>query len=349
MGNPVIYLAAVASGCRKMLDGLGCADTAELLSLVQASVGESYRVEGDASFIELSDDDAHGGRDDDEARARVIEQRLADDQTVAFVALRGGAWLARILPRIDFTVLERRTQPIALFGFSELTTLLNIASAYPQAFCLYDLGPGFLRMGLKDQARRTGDPDPEKTADARFREEFAGFFRDVTAVLEGRGSSRRVEGALVAGTLPNMTQARFVGGNLAVLTALVGTPYAKAIDLGGRWLMIEDINELPERVDRYMAHFKLAGMLEGCSGVLVGDFHEGQTDHQAAVVHLLRHHLPVGSNLPIITTRDLGHIWPLAPLPLNVPVRLETLATREGSIQVSFGIDWPTLVTPASA
>ena len=344
MERPVIYLAAPASPCRRMLEALGCGGTAELRALVQGAVGADYRVEGEARFIEADEQDRDAGRSDDADRAAALQQQLADEQTVALVTLRGGAWLTRVLPRIDFSVLRRRRRRLALFGFSELTTLLNIAAEYPQAFCVHDLGPGFIRAGLRDAGRLT-----DEEVDRRFREEFAAFFRDVRDILEGRGSCRRVTGTLVAGVLERPCEARFIGGNLAVFTTLLGTPYQRAVDPAGRWLVLEDINESPERIDRRLAHLKLAGFFERCAGLLIGDFHDQEGDCAAAVEHLLLYHLPPGRNLPVLRTRDVGHIWPLAPLPLNVPIRLETDGGPERAARVQFHVAWPTLVAAAAA
>ena len=344
MGKPIIYLASVAGSCREMLQALRCDSAVELIAFVQSAVGDTYLVEGDTALIEAAEDDDRGGRFDDAERAAAIGRRLADDETAAFVALRGGAWLTRILGRSDFDVLERRRRRIALFGFSELTTLLNIASAYRQALCLYDLSPGFLRQGLRERARRHPDQLTEAEAKRRFRPEFAAFFRDVAAILQGKGSSRSISGTLVSGVLSGRARARFVGGNLAVLTTLPGTPYARAINPRGRWLAIEDVNESPERIDRRLAHLKLTGAFERCAGLLIGDFHDRDTDHQDAVVRLLCHHLPPDRDIPVITTRDVGHVWPLAPLPLNTPVVLEPLETRGDHPPVRFTMRWPTIV-----
>lgn len=346
MSQPVIYLASVAGSCKEMLASLGCGGAAELVRLVQSAVGEGYAVEGDVPLIEADVDEARGGRGDDAQRAAAIQRRLGDDRTAAFVALRGGAWLTRILPEIDFAVLDRRRTPIALFGFSELTTLLNIASAHPQAFSLYDWGPAFIREGLKRASAGAGISLTDEELNERFRAELCAFFRDVTAILEGSGSQRAISGRWVSGTLPATTPARFVGGNLAVLTTLLGTPYAAAVDPGGRWLVIEDVNESPDRIDRRLAHLKLAGFFERCAGLLIGDFHEKDADYQAAVTELVGYHLPTGREIPIITTGDVGHVWPLAPLPLNWPIELQAGEQTGEEQKVAFRVRWPVIAPP---
>jgi muramoyltetrapeptide carboxypeptidase len=88
-------------------------------------------------------------------------------------------------------------------------------------------------------------------------------------------------------------------------------------------LALEDIKETPYRIDRFLAALKIAGWFDRCAGVLVGDFCSGQTDTQPAVLELLRYHLPDPLHTPVVTTRSFGHIWPLAPVPINRPLRLD--------------------------
>ena len=112
-----------------MMPALGCRDASELIAKVQESVGDRYLVTGSRSQIEAYEDHRRGGRTDDAARAREIEETFEDSNVVAAIALRGGAWLTRILPLIDFDILERRTKRLAIFGFSEITPLMNIQNA----------------------------------------------------------------------------------------------------------------------------------------------------------------------------------------------------------------------------
>ena len=64
---------------------------------------------------------------------------------------------------------------------------------------------------------------------------------------------------------------RLVGGNLALLAALLGTPYAPSFD--GAILVLEDVNESIYRIDRMLTHLRLArpaGRLVG--GIAFGHF-----------------------------------------------------------------------------
>jgi len=309
--------------------------------MVQETVGSGYAVTGDAGLMDAAEDDFCGGRSDDVRRAEDIQGGLADDDVAAMVLIRGGAWFTRILPLIDFSVIDRRSKPVALFGFSELTPLVNIVGAYEQGIGVYDMGPAFLTYGLRRfAASRATDGafegmTPEDWASHRLHDEFLAFFRDVVSMIEGRGSERPVSARLIAGELPERCEATFVGGNLTVLSTMVGSQYSDGIAPVRRWLMIEDFNDRPERFDRFLAHFTLAGMWDNCDGILLGDFHEGDRDLTPAIVSLLSYHIPQHRSVPILSTRQVGHVWPMSPLPLHLPLTIEHTTRDE------YAIHWP--------
>ncbi|UCF32810.1 MAG: LD-carboxypeptidase [Phycisphaerales bacterium] len=340
-----VHLIAPAGSCRPFLEALGLDTAVQIMDLVQDVLGPSFAVTGDHELIEADEDEDHGGRQDDEHRARDIQMALADDQVVAVVGLRGGAWLTRVLPRIDFGVLDRRTRPIVMHGFSELTPLVNIVGAHPKGIGNYDMSPAFLAYGLRRQARERfcgGEGlriDPDEWAAKRVCPEFESFIRDVGDMLSGQGSKRRITAHLVRGNLSTPTEVAFVGGNLVVFTTMVGSPFDRIARPTGQWLVLEEINEKPERIDRFLAHLTLAGYWESCGGILLGDFHIKDRPLTAAVVEILDYHLPSDSPIPILVTKNIGHIWPMSPLPLHSPVTIEETDRNV------YGVRWPASAT----
>jgi len=380
-----LHLIAPAGSCRRFLSQLDVSSAEELFALIQRTVGERYSVTGDALLIDADEDDDRGGRNDDVRRAADIHDALGDDNTAAIVSLRGGAWMTRILPRIDFDVLSSRSRPVAVFGFSELTTLVNIVGAHRNGRGVYDMGPAFLTYGLKriaEQEKNSGGSQSEceitiQNRDRREAEEaiplphgrgsvqetafparsqgeitiapkdilphFQAFFHDVLSMIEGRGSARSITAELVQGELNDESTAVFVGGNLCVLTTLLGSRYRSCLDasdqfaasspptlpssrrgergLGNpsRWIVLEDYNEKPERIDRFLSHLTLAGCWDRCAGILLGDFHLKDKYLTPTVLHLLLYHLPGDRGIPILVTKQVGHVWPMSPLPLHVP------------------------------
>lgn len=140
-----------------------------------------------------------------------------------------------------------------------------------------------------------------------------------------RAELTAIRGTLAIGRFAPRTPAtaRIVGGCLSVLAGLAGAPRRLRPKVTRAWLVIEDVNEAPYRIDRFLAALKIAGWFERVAGVLVGDFHTpDQPDQQSSVLELLRFHLPRDRQVPVVTTRDVGHVWPMSPVLLNRPLRL---------------------------
>ncbi len=351
MSKPIIHLWSIAGSDRDIAGQLGLRSTAQLVGLVQDVVGPDYKVTANAKLLEAKLDERRGGRSDDAERARDIERALADDRIAAIVSVRGGAWLARVLPHVNFDVLKKRKKIVHVFGFSELTALINIVARYPKVRAHYDMGPGFALWGLRNYAianyeelsrglgvntgRESGRAEargsPEEIAafalgwaKANFKLEFVAFFLDVIEIIEGRTSERTLEGQLVRGTLKQKQRIMVTGGCLSTVVTLLGSPYQKCLGAAGQWLAIEDIREDYYRIDRYLAQLKLAGVWERCAGLLIGDFHLDAEDQTDAILRLLKYHLPARRNLPIIAHCNFGHCFPMASLPINQPL----IATR---------------------
>jgi muramoyltetrapeptide carboxypeptidase len=320
---------------------MGVRSAAELVALAQEAVGGTYQVSANGAILEAAEDESRGGRIDDRLRAEDLQQALADPDVVAIVALRGGAWFTRILPLIDFAVLDRRERQVAVFGFSELTTLVNIVGAHPRGLGVYSMGPAFLTYGMKRHAASQlhatdlQGASPEEWMLRRLREEFFAFFRNVTSIIEGRGGVGPLLARRVHGELPRPGEVRFVGGNLTVFSTLIGSRYQECIRPKGRWLVLEDFNDKPERFDRFLAHLTLAGYWEECEGVLLGDFHQQGHDLTGPVLAILTFHLRRDSSPPVLVTSQVGHVWPMTPLPLHVPATLERID------ETSVSIRWP--------
>ena len=154
-------------------------------------------------------------------------------------------------------------------------------------------------------------------------------------MIEGRGTCRPLTAKLARGSLSANLEATFVGGNLTLLSTLVGSRYAACITPTGRWLMIEDFNDKIERIDRFLAHLTLAGLWDECEGILVGNFHRQDHEVTPAVLSLLHYHLPSGRQMPILVTQQVGHVWPMSPLPLNLPAKIERIDKEVYSISWS--------------
>ncbi len=306
MTRPMIRLWSVAGSSESLLKRLGVSSFQNVVELAQQAVGPSYSVRADLRLMSPAINEQRGGRYDDARRIREIEQTLADDQICAVVSLRGGAWLTRLLPHIRFDLLRKRRNPLFLFGFSELTTIINITGRYPIVRAFYDEGASIALK--KVQNPRTA---------------FRRCLTDIVEIIEGRPCRRKLHGQLVQGRIPSPRSIRVVGGCLSVLVSLCGSRLFSASDCRRKWIALEDIDEPIYRLDRFLAQLKLAGWLDACDGLLLGDFHNSDSpDQTKAVMELLKYHLPTRRKIPIIAHCNFGHRSSVGPLPINQPIRL---------------------------
>ena len=113
------------------------------------------------------------------------------------------------------------------------------------------------------------------------------------------------------------------GGNLTLLQCLIGTPHFP--DLDGAILFLEDVGEDLYRVDRMLAHLRMAGALERLAGIAVGRFTElkrAMNDGALGFDEVLANYfLPLG--IPVAYGFPFGHIDDQWTLPLGVRARLD--------------------------
>ncbi len=127
------------------------------------------------------------------------------------------------------------------------------------------------------------------------------------------------------------------GGNLTLLQCLVGTPHFP--DLDGAILFLEDVGEDLYRVDRMLAHLRMAGALERLAGVAVGRFTElkrAMTDGALGFDEVLAtYFLPLG--IPVAYGFPIGHIDDQWTLPIGVRARLDADAGELELLEAAVG------------
>jgi muramoyltetrapeptide carboxypeptidase len=123
-------------------------------------------------------------------------------------------------------------------------------------------------------------------------------------------------------------EGRLLGGNLSLICATLGTPYAIAPE--GAVLFIEDVGEQPYRVDRMLSHLRLAGVPDAVAGIVIGRF-TGKDAAEEAVIRevVLDACRPLGC--PVVADFPCGHVRDNATLPLGARVTLDADA---GTLEV---------------
>jgi len=226
----------------------------------------------------------------DEVRGGELEAALGDPSVKAILAARGGYGATRLLPTLS---LPSGRTPL-LMGFSDITAL----------------------HALFQRSHRVSLHAPVLTQLGRQPEEV---FERLVRLCERAEPAPGLHGTTCL--VPGLVEGRVMGGNLEVLTRLVGTPFLP--DLTGALLLLEDVGERPYKLDRMWTHLRLAGVFERVSGIVLGDFtgcEEKDADYTSGEV--LRD-LAVETGLPCAGGFPVGHGAVNLPVPLGVHARLD--------------------------
>ncbi len=254
-----------------------------------------------------------GGSDAD--RAADVNEAFADSAVDAILAVRGGWGCNRILDRLDFEAITQN--PKILMGFSDITSLL--IALYARTGLVTFHGP----VGISTWS----DFTVSNLQPILFFGETPLLQNATTPAAESVLSMQ----GLVHTIRPGTAQGRLVGGNLTVLTAMLGSPYMP--DWTDHILFVEDIDEAPYRVDRMLTQLKIAGVLDQISGFIFGQCTRCDADEDEeslTLTQLFRDHIrPLG--IPAWHGSMIGHIRDKFTLPLGVKVEINA---RRGTIQL---------------
>jgi muramoyltetrapeptide carboxypeptidase len=228
---------------------------------------------------------------------------LLRDGIDAVMCLRGGSGSIRLLRRLDWNRIA--AHPRLFIGYSDVTAIelaLLACCRIPSIF-----GP----MVASEFSRGVDRESVKLLERLAMVPHAAGLLGDARCA----GAST-LRGGVAEGPL--------VGGTLSLLVSVLGTPYLPC--LAGAILFIEDVHESPARIERYLAHLQMTGILDGVSGVLVGSLSFEATDEERG------HYLPFPQvledmlaplNVPVVFDWPTGHLRSPLPLPQGVRVRLD--------------------------
>jgi muramoyltetrapeptide carboxypeptidase len=259
---------------------------------------------------------------DDETRAAEITAAFACPDVDAVFPLTGGFGATRMLERIEYDVI--RANPKIFVGFSDITAL----------HAAIGRRAGLVTFHSPNLQWQVGSPEGLHP----FAEQW--FWRALEGPPAGDNTGGNTDGytldvaghqaapiqdepavevqTLVGGT----AEGPIVGGNLALVAALMGTP--DELDTAGRILFLEDVGEPTYRIDRMLAQLRAGGKLEDLAGVVLGRFTGGEPDDTdgRTVQDTLREYFG-SAPYPVLLNFPAGHVPDNATLPLGLPIRLD--------------------------
>lgn len=232
--------------------------------------------------------------------------QLLDAGCRALWAVRGGYGVMRLLPSVPWELLSRWGGFV--IGYSDLTAFHAAAlSRLPYATVH---APMIISLGRS----------PEATS------RIVGFLQGNAPPVLFRFRKRKV-------LRPGLAKGFLMGGNLALLASLVGTPFEPPWD--GAVVALEDVEEPGYRLDRMLTQLALAGRWQRVAAVVVGGMARcgrGEVGFREAWHRRLLEVVPEGC--PVVVGLPFGHVRRNFAFPVGVSVTLDTekgVLTMEGS------------------
>jgi muramoyltetrapeptide carboxypeptidase len=251
----------------------------------------------------------------DRDRASDVNAMFADPSVQAILPMKGGWGCNRILPFLDYSLI--RSHPKIIMGLSDITSLLIAIHAKTDLVTFHGpTGQSSWNHFTVDYVKRT-------------------LFKGEVFTLK----NIRDNNNLTVETInPGKAQGKLVGGNLSVLTAMLGSDYLP--DWKQTILFVEEIGEEVYRVDRMLTQLKLAGVLEQIAGFVFGQCtncdkitkENSQKDGgiSLTLAQVLKDHIqPLG--IPAWSGAMIGHIKNKFILPVGANVEIDA---NKGTIQL---------------
>lgn len=235
----------------------------------------------------------------DEERSNELMSFFADTSIDGIIAMRGGWGCARLLDKLDYSVIQ--SNPKVLMGFSDITSLLNAI---------------YIKTGLVTFHGLVGVNS--------WNEFSTDVFNRV--VCNGETFSLPLDHLSTSYFVTlnkGKASGKLFGGNLSVISGLVGSPYFEIPE--NSILFLEETNEEPYVVDRLLTHLKLANVYEKLNGVVFGNCSRCLAENpmqSIQTIDVIREHFSE-LKIPVSYGSPIGHIASKWTLPIGIEVEMD--------------------------
>lgn len=226
-------------------------------------------------------------------RARVLHEAWRDPSIAALLAVRGGYGSQQLLPLLEPEVMRQAAK--LLIGYSDITALLCWSWAHGVVSLHGPMIEGRLSVGP-----------------AAYDE--ASFLR-AAMVAEPMGE---LAPAGLETFAPGEASGVVVGGTLAQMVSLLGTPWAFEVPRGAI-LFLEDVGERPYRIHRMLTQLAQSGMLARAGALVFGEFPRCDEPGGGPVIKDVLREFTRGFPGPVLFGFPSGHTsGPMWTLPIGV-------------------------------
>ena len=243
----------------------------------------------------------------DEERLSDLHYMLRKKEVKAIFCIRGGYGSNRLLNKIDYNLVKRN--PKIFVGYSDITAL--------------QLG-FFAKTGLITFAGPMLAVDFYSEVNSYAEESFW------TSITSNKplGKVKMPNGEKLFGLNKGEKIGRIIGGNLAVLSSLIGSKFLP--DLKGKILLLEEIGEAPYRIDRMLSQLSFSNNLDKISGAVLGAFidcnEKDPTKSSLTLGEVIEDYFGK-LKVPVIYNLSHGHIENNLTIPLGIKVKINSSRT----------------------
>ncbi|MBN2663453.1 MAG: LD-carboxypeptidase [Bacteroidales bacterium] len=237
----------------------------------------------------------------DNQRLNDVHRFWTNEQIDAIFCIRGGSGATRLLNNINYKIIKNN--PKIFVGFSDITALQS-------AF--------FVKTGLVSFHGIVGAS------------EFTEYVIEQIKSLMFQSSDNYILPHKSFNTLKHgKTQGRIVGGNLSLLTSLIGTEYLYKFE--NNIVFIEEIAEPPYKIDRMLNHLLMATDLKKAAAIVFGKFNKCEPQDfdmtlydSFSIEQIIQRDFSF-LQIPVVYDLNFGHIKDALIFPIGINAQLDTL------------------------
>lgn len=239
----------------------------------------------------------------DEERLEDLHSMFSDKKVKAIFCLRGGYGAFRLMDKINYRLIK--SNPKIFVGYSEITSLQ--LAIFAKTGLITFAGP----MPAVDFINEIGS----------FTEEF---FWNLVTNKKKLGKIKYPSEPQPQSLRKGIVVGQILGGNLSVLTAMIGTKYLP--NMRNKILLLEDINEVPYKVDRMLNQLRLNNILSIINGIILGRFvdcYEDDANKKTLTLGEVIDDYIRPLKIPSIYVFPHGHIKDFVTIPWGLKIRLD--------------------------
>ena len=245
----------------------------------------------------------------DEERAADLNEMFKRKDIQGIMCARGGYGCARILPHLDYDLIE--DNPKALIGFSDVTALQYAI---------------FKNTGLITFHGPVSISTFSSFSNKNFRNVLLNPSDELALENSKTGNNYNPYGIIVIAD--GKAEGELVGGNLSIVVSLIGTEYD--LDFSNKIVFLEEFIEEPYRIDRMLTQMIQAGKFENAAGIALGVFKLCEPDtanpsfkDSFSLMEVLKDRLGK-LGIPVVYGLSFGHVADKFTLPFGIKAELNS-------------------------